>query len=375
MEIPVLKPSITEAEIEAVIEVLRSGWLGLGPKTAEFEKAFAQMVGAKYCVGLNSCTAALHLAMLSLNLKPEDEVIVTPMTFISTVHAISYCGAKPVFADILPDTLNIDPQDVARKITPHTKAIIAVDMAGHPADLDELSELAAENGLVLVEDAAHACGAFYKDRPVGSIAPLTCFSFHAVKNLTCGEGGAITFESDWNDKWFREMRWLGISKDTWSRTGDETSYKWKYWINELGFKCHLSDIPAAIGLVQLGRLAKLNQARRQIVARYNEAFAEVAWLTTPVEREYVKSAWHLYQVKLPDEATRDRFTTYLAAQGIAPGVHYIPSHLHPYYQKRCKSICPVASEVWQRIVTLPIFPDLTEEQQNYVIETVLKFEV
>lgn len=372
--IPVLKPSITEAEISAVNEVMRSGWIGLGPKTEEFEKAFASHIGAKYCVALNSCTAALHLCTALLNLQPEDEVIVTPMTFVSTVHAISYCGAKPVFADIYPDTLNLNPEDVAAKITAKTRAIIAVDMAGHPADLDELQTIARDHGLFFIEDAAHSCGAYYKDKPVGSIAPLTCFSFHAVKNLTCGEGGAITSNNDWYSKWFREMRWLGISKDTWGRTEGDTTYKWKYWVNDIGFKYHMSDIAAAIGLVQLNRLPALNAARRAIVQRYNEALKDLDWLTLPQERSYVQSSWHLYQVKLPSENHRDQMVGHLSANGIAPGVHYIPIHLQPCY-RRLNSVCPVASEVWRRILTLPIFPELNETEQSKIIDTVRAFKV
>lgn len=372
MNIPVLKPSITEEEIQAVTEVLRSGWLGLGPKTAQFEKEFSQSIGAKYCVALNSGTAALHLALASLDLQPNDEVIVSPYTFVSTVHSILYCGATPVFADILPDTLNINPQDVADKISPKTRAILAVDVAGHPADLDDLLQIAKEHGQIVIEDAAHACGAFYKDRPVGSIAPLTCFSFHAVKNLTCGEGGAITHCNDWKDKWFREMRWLGISKDTWSRTDDDASYLWKYWVQHIGFKCHMNDIPAAIGLVQLKRLNQLNAKRRQIITNYQENLSNLSWLETPVERPYVKSSWHLYQVKLLDETLRDKFVSYLLENGISPGVHYIPSHLHPCYRKY-KAICPVADEVWKRVVSLPIFPDLTESEQEYIISTIKHF--
>lgn len=370
--IPVLRPSITDAEIDAVVEVMRSGWLGLGPKTAEFEKAIAEKYQAKHCVALNSGTAALHLALASLDLKPDDEIIVSPMTFVSTVHAISYCGAKPVFADVLPDTMNINPGDVARKITPKTRAILAVDLAGHPCDLDELMDLAQEHGLIFIEDAAHANGAYYKGSPVGSIAPFTCFSFHAVKNLTCGEGGAITCQSDWYDKWFREMRWLGISKDTWDRTGGDSTYKWKYWVNGIGFKYHMSDIAAAIGIVQLKRLDMLNLARRRIVQRYNEAFTGLEWLELPVERDYVKSSWHLYQIKLASEAMRDRMVTHLANEGIAPGVHYIPSHIHPCY-RQYKATCPVASEVWHRVLTLPIFPDLTAEEQERVITSVRRF--
>jgi perosamine synthetase len=375
MSIPILKPSITDAEIHAVTEVMRSGWLGLGPKTAEFETEFARRVGAKYCIGLNSCTAALHLALASIGLQPDDEVIVTPLTFISTVHAIQYCGAEPVFGDVCRDTLCLNPEDAACKITSKTRAIVTVDMAGHPSDMDELTALSDQYGLVLIEDAAHSCGAFYKDRPVGSIAPLTCFSFHAVKNLTCGEGGAITCNDDWNDKWFREMRWLGISKDTWSRTAGGESYKWKYWVNELGYKCHMNDIAAAIGTIQLQRLDEMNEARRKIVNRYNEAFSKLDWLVTPTERPYVRSSWHLYQVRLPDEATRDRFTSHLAAKGIDPGVHYIPSHLHPYYKKKYKAVCPVASQVWRNLATLPNYPDLTMEEQEYIIDVIHSFNI
>lgn len=374
MKIPVLKPSITEAEISAVTEVLRSGWLGLGPKTEQFETEFAQKMDAKYCIALNSGTAALHLALASLDLQAGDEVIVTPMTFVSTAHSIVYCGATPVFADILPDTLTVNPEDVAAKITSQTRAVLVVDMAGHPSELDELLDLTAQHGLTLIEDAAHACGAVYKGKPVGSIAPLTCFSFHAVKNLTCGEGGAITCNDDWKNKWFREMRWLGISKDTWSRTDQDTSYHWKYWVNQIGFKCHLSDLAAALGLVQLQRLDELNARRRRIVERYNQAFNGLDWLTTPVERPYAQSSFHLYQVRLPDEAARDRLVKYLTENEIIPGVHYIPSHLHPCYRK-LKAVCPVASTVWRTLVTLPLFPDLTLEDQERVIETVKSFPI
>lgn len=372
MSIPVLKPSITDAEIAAVTEVLRSGWLGLGPKTAQFEVEFAQKIGTKFCIGLNSGTAALHLALAALQLKSDQEVIVTPMTFVSTVHAILYCGAKPVFADILPDTLNINPTDVAAKVTPKTRAIVGVDMAGHPADWDELLAISNQHGLAVIEDAAHSCGAFYKNNPVGSLVPVTCFSFHAVKNLTCGEGGAISCDSDWKDRWFREMRWLGISKDTWSRTEGDTSYHWKYWVQNIGFKCHMNDLAAAIGLVQLQRLDDLNERRRHLAQRYQQSLAGLDWLTLPTERSYVKSSWHLYQVKLPDESTRDRMVGHLIANGISPGVHYIPSHLHPCYQG-VKAVCPVAGHVWKKILSLPLFPDLTEEDQEIVINAVKNF--
>ncbi len=374
MSIPVLKPSITDAEVAAVVEVLKSGWIGLGPKTDEFERMFAKIMGVKHCIALNSCTAALHLALASLELKPDDEVLVTPMTFISTVHVIVYCGAKPVFVDILPDTLTIDPEDAIAKITNKTRAILAVDMAGHPCEYDELMALAETHGLVLIEDAAHSCGAQYRDQRIGSIAPLTCFSFHAVKNLTCGEGGAVTCREEWQERWFREMRWLGISKDTWSRTNQDQSYKWRYWVNAIGYKYHMSDIAAAIGLVQLQRLEELNADRRRLVQHYNEAFADLDWLDTPIERPYVRSAWHLYQVRLPDEERRDRMVRYLTEKEITPGVHYIPSHLHPCY-RGIKTYCPVATKEWRRLVTLPLFPDLNQEDQNRIIDTIHAFSI
>jgi len=373
VRIPVFKPSIAEEEIEAVVAVLRSGWLGLGPKTEEFERAFAGACGARHCVALNSCTAALHLALATLRLQPGEEVVVTPMTFVATVHAIVYCGATPVFADIQPDTLNLDPAAAARWIGPRTRAILAVDMAGHPCDLDELQSLAASHGLTLVEDAAHACGAFYRGRPIGAIAPLTCFSFHAVKNLTCGEGGAVTCADDRLDRWFREMRWLGISKGTWVRTAGGAAYNWRYAVEEVGYKYHLNDMAAALGLVQLGRLPALNAARRRIAARYTEALAGLDWLATPRPRPYVGPSCHLYQVRLPDETRRDRFLGHLAARGIGAGVHYIPSHLHPCY-RHLKADCPVASEVWRTLVSLPIFPDLTGAEQDHVIAVARGFQ-
>ncbi|WHH58255.1 DegT/DnrJ/EryC1/StrS family aminotransferase [Petroclostridium sp. X23] len=236
MSIPVLKPSIGEEEINAVVEVMKSGWLGLGPKTEEFEKNFAQYIGADYAVALNSGTAALHLAVKVLGIGEGDEVIVTPMTFVSTVHAIVYEGALPVFADIEKDTMNIDVDDIEKKITDKTKAIIVVHMAGHPCDMDRINELASRYGLYVIEDAAHACGAKYKGKRIGNSSNLTCFSFHAVKNLTCGEGGAITCNNEWYNRYFKEMRWVGISKDTWIRSSKEKVYAWQYWIDKVGYK-------------------------------------------------------------------------------------------------------------------------------------------
>ena len=364
--IPVFKPSVGEEEITAVADVLRSGWWGLGPKTEEFEQKFAQYVGAKYAVGVNSATAALHLALAICNVE-GGEVITTPMTFISTNHAILYNNAIPVFADIEEDTLNIDPQEVARKVTDKTRAIMVVHYGGHACDMDAIYEIARPRGLKVIEDAAHACGGEHKGRRIGSLpSDATCFSFHAVKNLATGDGGMVTVQGEELDKRLRRLRWMGITKDTWSRVDDVSKYSWYYNVEELGFKCHMNDIAGAIGLVQLAKLERTNARRREIVMRYNEAFADLGWLERPVEKEYARSAMHNYVVKLED---RDRFMTYLQEKGIATGMHYIPNHLYNMYRPYYLPL-PVTERVWKKLVTLPLFPDLTDENVDYIVNVI-----
>lgn len=372
MDIPVLKPSIGEEEIQSVIEVLKSGWLGLGPKTAEFEKKFAEFVGVEYAIAMNSGTAALHLAVEGLRIGQEDEVIVTPMTFISTAHVIKYVGARPVFADIEPDTMNIEPEDIVRKISARTKAIIVVHMAGHPCDMDRINEIANHHGLYVIEDAAHACGAKYKGVRIGNTQNLVCFSFHAVKNLTCGEGGAITTNNEELNRYFREMRWVGISKDTWVRTGGEQVYAWQYWVDKLGYKYHMSDINAAIGIVQLKRLEELNRRRREITSIYSESLKDLEWVEIPREKNYAESSWHLYQIKLKNQSMRDGMIQHLKSKGISPGVHYLPIHFHPLY-KDIEAQVPIASEIWKRILTLPLYPDMKQEEIEMVVDAVRSF--
>ena len=367
--IQLFKPSITDLEIQAVTEVLRSGWLGLGPKTAEFEGAFARRLGAKHAVALNSGTAALHLALKVLRVGPGDEVLVPAITFASTAEVVLYVGARPVFVDVEPDTLNLSLQDLERKITPRTRGVIAVHYGGHPCDMDELQQLARERNLFVVEDAAHACGASYRGRPVGSLSTLTCFSFHAVKNLTTGEGGMITTDNPDFDATLRRLRWMGISRDTWDRTAQNEVYAWRYTVGEVGYKCHMHDIAAALGLAQLSRLEELNARRRSLVARYNNAFARLPWLELPPEREYVRSSWHIYAVKLD---ARDDLIAHLKSHAIAPGVHYYPLHLYPCFADY-RTTLATAESVWRRVISLPLYPDLTEREQNTVIETVREF--
>ncbi|MDQ0090663.1 perosamine synthetase [Paenibacillus anaericanus] len=370
--IPVLQPCIGQEEIDAVTEVLRSGWLGLGPKTEQFEQQFAGYTGSRFSVALNSGTAALHLALEILGIGPGDEVIVPSMTFISTVHAVSYVGATPVFADIEEDSMNISVADIESKITDKTKAIIVVHMGGHPCDMDAVHELALSKGIKVVEDAAHASGAEYKGRRIGSISEMTCFSFHAVKNLTSGEGGAITCNAEWMNRRLREKRWVGISRDTWIRASHEKVYAWQYFVDQVGYKYHMNDLQAAIGLVQLKKLDQLNGRRREIAERYQAELKDLQWMELPEEKPYAKSSWHLFQIKFIEENLRDRMITHLQEHNIATGVHYYPCHLHPCYI-HLKAIVPRSSEIWKRILTLPIHPNITDEDLDRIIYRIREF--
>lgn len=367
-KIPVFRPSLGPEESDAVKQVLESGWWGLGPKVEEFEKKFARYIGAGYSVGLNSGTAALELALKLANVEGR-EVITTPMTFISTNHAILFNGGLPVFADVEPDTLNIDVREIERLITDKTRAILLVHYGGHPCDMDPIVALGKKYRLEIIEDCAHACGAVYKGKKVGSIGHFGCFSFQAVKNLACGEGGMITTDSEAHIKRLKSLRWLGIDQDTWNRSDQDKRYSWNYTVRELGFKAHLNDIPAAIGIAQLEKLDRLNRRRREINGIYSEALSELDWIETPVEKEYAESAFHNYVIKLP---SRDRFIDYMASKGVSIGVHYFPNHLYkmyePYYRK-----LPVVEEVWKKIATLPMFPDLTDSEVAFIIDKVKNF--
>jgi len=368
--IPVFRPYSTEEEVDAVAEVLRSGWWGQGPKTVEFEKQFAAFTSSQYAVSVNSATAALHLALAVIGVE-GGEVITTAMTFVSTNHAVLYNKATPVFADIQADTLNIDPDDIERKITPRTRAIIPVHYGGHPADLDRIYDIANRHNLVVIEDAAHAAGSAYHGRPIGSIAPLTCFSFHPVKNLATGDGGMITLANpDWDAR-LRRLRWVGINKDTWirSRDKDSSQYSWEYDVEELGYKYHTNDINAAIGLVQLRRLPQTNARRREIAALYAQGLRDLGWLQLPVIKEDVESAQHNYVVRLDD---RDGLAAWLHQHRIATGMHYIPNHLHAMYKPYATPL-PVTEREWTRLLTLPLYPALTDDEVQYIIEVIRSY--
>lgn len=370
MNIPIFKPSMDEEEISAVRQATQSGWIGLGPKTKEFEDAFAKYTGANFVIGLNSCTAALHLALKVLDLKPGDEIITPSLTFVSTNHAILYNNCQPVFADIDEDTLTISVEDIKRKITNRTRTVLLVHYAGHPCEMDEILEICRKKGIFVIEDAAHACGTEYKGRRIGSIGNLTCFSFHAVKNLAMGEGGAIATNSKEFATRLRKLRWLGIDKTTWDRSlGSSKKYSWAYSVNEIGFKCHMDDIHAAIGLIQLKKLKKNNEKRKNIVSYYNRELSKLDWITLPVERSYVKSSHHLYVIKVE---RRDELINHLAKMGISTGVHYYPNHLYSVYKSYRKKLS-VTEKIWKKLITLPLYPELTDLQINKIVDGIRSF--
>jgi len=353
--IPVSKPSFGTEECRAAEQVIRSGWVGTGPETEKFEKEFAEYIGVKHAVALNSCTAALHLAMNVLNVE-NAEVITSPITFISTNHAILYNRARPVFCDVYEDTLNINVDTIEQAITPDTKAIIVVHYGGHSCCMDEVMRVAKKNNLKVIEDCAHACGGCYKDKKLGSIGDIGCFSFHATKNLSTGDGGMITTNDGTLCEQIRKLRWLGISSETWQREAARLKYDWHYNVEELGFKYHMNDIAAAIGRVQLRKVSALNARRRIIASQYAAALEGIAEISLPVVRQYASHVFYNFVIKLDK---RDELNIFLQQAGISTGVHYFPNHLYKLYSPFYKKL-PVAESLWKRILSLPMFPDLKD---------------
>ncbi|HEX6573345.1 MAG TPA: DegT/DnrJ/EryC1/StrS family aminotransferase [Gemmatimonadaceae bacterium] len=363
MKIPLFRPSISEAAISAASEVLRSGWLGLGPRTREFETKFAEYVGAQHCVGLNSCTSAIHLALHVLDLPEGSEVITTPLTFVSTNHAILYERLTPVFADIDRTTGNLDPRSVAEKITDKTRAVIVVHYGGYPADLDELYALAREHNLTIIEDCAHACGAAYHGKKIGSHGDLHAFSFHAVKNLPTGDGGALTVRSTELDARLRRLRWLGIDRDTFRRTSS-TAYDWDYEVSEVGFKYHMNDIEAAIGLAQLPLVDSENARRTEIAALYTSQLSDVDGVTLMSRSDDRTSSFHLFPILVED---RDAFLATMRDAEIGIGVHYRRNDTYSMYEK---AELPGAEWFSGRVVSLPMHMCLTDENVEYVASVI-----
>ena len=378
--LPYGRQSLDDADIQAVVEVLKSDWLTTGPKIGEFEERFAAWIGARHAVSFSSGTAALHGAAFAAGLGPGDEAITTPMTFCADANCILYQGATPVFADVSPDTLNLDPDEVSRKLSsrtsPRIRAIIAVDYAGHPAALDELGELAKTCGAFLIEDACHALGAEYRGKRVGGIADMTVFSFHPVKHLTTGEGGMVATNDARLAETLRRFRNHGISSKARER---QEAGQWFYEMVLLGFNYRLTDIACALGLSQVEKLDANLARRREIAAQYSYAFRDLSAILIPAVRDGVNPAWHLYPIRLnlgKLSVERGEIFRALRAENIGVNVHYIPVHQHPYYRERFKSDSkgsyPVAEDAYERLISLPMFHSMTAQDVEDVIHALRK---
>lgn len=372
--LPFNRPDISELEIGEVVETLRGGWLTTGPKTKAFERQFAAYVGVSHAIAVNSCTGGMHVALAAAGVGPGHEVIVPTMTFAATANVVVHQGASPVLVDICADTLNIDPAAVERAVTRRTRAIMPVHLFGHPCDMSALRDIAGHHGLLLIEDAAHAVGARWRDQMIGSIGQATVFSFYATKNLVTGEGGMITT----NDKAYADemRRWVlhGMSRDAWDRYAEHGS--WYYEIVRPGFKYNLSDIQSALGLGQLARIEKMTARREAIAARYDECLRELPAVELPVVRADIRHAHHLYVIRLNLHRLtidRDRFIEEMRAEGIGTSVHFIPLHRQPYYQATWgarPADFPVADAVYPRLISLPLYTRMTDADVEDVITAV-----
>jgi dTDP-4-amino-4,6-dideoxygalactose transaminase len=368
--LPYNQPFIGDAEIEEVIDTLKSGWLTMGPRTLKFEQMIADYCNVENAVAVSSCSAGLHLSLIGLDIGPGDEVITTPFTFAATANAIIHTGATPVFADITEDTYNIDPDKVNELITQKTRAVIAVDYAGHPCDLDALNEMAADNNLFLVEDAAHSLGAEYKGEKIGGLCTATCLSFYATKNITTGEGGAVTTDDAKLAERLQKLRLHGMSKHAWKRYS--TLGDWYYDIEECGWKYNMSDLQAALGIHQIQRIDWFSEVRRRYAALYQEGLGRTDGVILPVEKPDVKHTYHLFPILLKGYDRRD-FINAMQRQGIGCSVHFIPLHLQSYYQKTYgyeRGDFPRAEQVYEREVSLPLYPKMSENDVKYVISAV-----
>ena len=364
-EVQLFRPVVSEEAIASVVQTLRSGWIGLGPKTNEFEHKLAEFLGSNYCVSLISGTAALHLALKLADVTRGDEVITTPITFVSTSMICLYEGVRPVFADVEPDTLNINPDDIKRKITDRTRAIIVVHYRGHPVDLDAINKIADEHDLMVIEDLAHACGSEYKGRKVGNGENICVGSLHAVKPVTTGEGGFVSTNNSEYHKKLNQLRWLGIDKDTYSRTIEDGRkwYSWRYMVNQVGYKCHGNDILSSIGIEHLKDEQKNWEFRQRLVDLYQSELAGTPGLEFLATRDYcTRNANHLCVIKV---GGRNKLLKKLKSHGVNCGVHYYPNHLFPVFSGFSHEL-PVAEEVWRKIISLPLHLLLTDDDVRYV---------
>lgn len=369
------KQTVDESDIQAVVDVLKGDYLTTGPFVKEFEDKVANYVGAKYAVAVSNGTAALHMACFAAGIKEGDEVIVSPMTFAASANAVLYCGGTPVFADIDPVTYNIDPDRIEEKITDKTKAIIPVDFSGQSVDMDRIKEIADKHDLIIIEDAAHALGSEYKGRKVGSQADMVEFSFHPVKPITTAEGGIVTTNSEDLYRKMMIFRTHGITRD--QEILNENHGPWYYEQQHLGYNYRLTDVQSALGTSQMNRIDDFITRRREIVKLYNDAFKALKEIMTPFEADYSNSGWHIYVIKIKPELltiARKEIFEALQAENIGVNVHYLPVYLHPYYRDLGyeKGLCPKAEELYENMITLPLFPSMSNEDVNDVVVAVKK---
>jgi UDP-4-amino-4,6-dideoxy-N-acetyl-beta-L-altrosamine transaminase len=368
--------SISEDEINEVIDTLRSDWITTGPKTFKFEDLFKEYVGSNYAIGVNSCTAALQLALAAIDIDTGDEVITTPLTFAATTEVILHQNAEPVLVDIEKDSYNIDPNKIEEKITEKTKAIIPVHYAGNPCKMDEIMDIADDHDLYVIEDAAHAIGSEYKNTKIGCISDITCFSFYATKNITTGEGGMITTNDETLEEKMRILSLHGISKDAWNRYSATGS--WYYEILYPGFKCNMDDIQASIGIHQLKKIDEMQIRRFEIAEMYNDAFNSLEQIIVPPIEKNSIHAWHLYPIQIRTEhlkINRNEFIEALKAENIGTSVHFIPIHMHPYYKKKFgfkKGDFPNTESFFEKEISIPLYPRMTDEDVEDVISAINK---
>lgn len=367
---------IGDEEKKEIMDVLNSGWITTGPKVAQFEKDISKVVNAKYAVAVNSGTAALHCCTLAIDLKPGDEVITTPFTFLASANCIVYTGAKPILVDIKKDTYNIDVNKIKEKITERTKAIIPIHYAGQPCDMDEIHEIAKEYNLKVIEDAAHALSAEYKGKRIGGLSDFSIFSFHPVKNITTAEGGIMTTNNEEFAKLCVMHRTHGITKEATKRHGKRAD--WAYDMKRLGYRYNMTEFQAALGLAQSKKLEKFQKRREEIVEKYNKVFSKIPELITPYTKPDIKSSWHLYTIRIKEDklsCDRNQIIKALKAENIGVNVHYIPIHFHSYYQQNYSykvGDFPITESIYNFIITLPLFPKMSDKDVEDVIEAVKK---
>jgi len=366
--IQVSRPSVGSEEIEEIKKVFSTGWLGLGSKVFEFENTIKEYLGAKNVIAVNTGTTALHIALDAFGISEGDEVIVPSLTFCSSIQVITALRAIPVFCEVNPDTLNIDVEDVTRKITPKTKAIMPVHYCGNACDMDKLLALGKKHNILVVEDAAHAFGSSYNGKKIGSFGDVTCFSFDPIKNVTCGEGGAVVLHDDAIAEQIRRKRILGIDKDTWHRYRNERA--WFYEVTTQGYRYHMSNINASIGLVQFKKAPAFISRKKEIVKKYNVAFENIDGLKI-LKWKIEETAPFTYIVRVLN-CRREELMDFLKEKGVGSGIHYIPNHLHPFFKPFATSL-PVTEKVGKEILTLPLYFDMTDEDMSRVIESVRAF--